>query len=326
MAEMTLAARRPLNWNVLTVDAKEPERYRSQLAACENAAERGGRAIALTMPVLVEMNMSFRNYCALFMLPGWGDVMNLPVPERIAKLREPETRRWMNERARSPEAGVFSRLASWGRYEIGDTFSPSNEGLKGRSVYDIAKERGRENFDTLLDVVIEDELRTVLWPLPPDDDPDSWKLRADAWRHPLVLIGGSDAGAHLDRMCGAPYTTAFLADTLRGRKLVSLEEAVHMITQAPAELFGLRDRGVVREGSHADLVLFDPATVGPDEVRLVEDLPGGTARLFAGSAGVERVLVNGRPIVSAGATTGELPGTVLRSGRDTRTVSVPAGA
>ena len=326
MAEMTLAARRPLNWNVLTVDAKEPERYRSQLAACENAAERGGRAIALTMPVLVEMNMSFRNYCALFMLPGWGDVMNLPVAERIARLREPETRRWMNERARSPEAGVFSRLASWGRYEIGDTFSSANEGLKGRSVYDIAKERGRENFDTLLDVVIEDELRTVLWPLPPDDDPDSWKLRADAWRHPLVLIGGSDAGAHLDRMCGAPYTTAFLADTLRGRKLVSLEDAVHMITQAPAELFGLRDRGVVREGSHADLVLFDTATVGTDEVRLVEDLPGGTARLFAGSRGIERVFVNGRPIVTAGATTGELPGTVLRSGRDTRTVSVPAGA
>jgi len=202
----------------------------------------------------------------------------------------------------------------------------TNEGLKGRSIYDIAKERGRENFDTLLDVVIEDELRTVLWPLPPDDDPDSWKLRAEAWRHPHVLIGGSDAGAHLDRMCGAPYTTAFLADTLRGRKLVSLEDAVHMITQAPAELFGLRDRGVVREGAHADLVLFDAATVGPDEVRLVEDLPGGTARLFAGSAGVERVFVNGRPIVSAGATTGELPGTVLRSGRDTRTVPVPAGA
>lgn len=326
MAEMTLAARRPLNWNVLTVDAKEPERYRSQLAACENAAERGGRAIALTMPVLVEMNMSFRNYCALFMLPGWGDVMNLPVTERIAKLRDPETRRWMNDRARSPEAGVFSRLASWGRYEIGDTFSSANEGLKGRSVYDIAKERGRENFDTLLDVVIEDELRTVLWPLPPDDDPDSWKLRADAWRHPLVLIGGSDAGAHLDRMCGAPYTTAFLADTLRGRKLVSLEDAVHMITQAPAELFGLRDRGVVREGAHADLVLFDTATVGTDEVRLVEDLPGGTARLFAGSRGIERVFVNGRPIVIGGTTTGDLPGTVLHSGRDTHTVPVPAGA
>ncbi len=326
MAEMTLAARRPLNWNVLTVDAKEPERYRAQLAACENAAARGGKAIALTMPILVEMNMSFRNYCALFMLPDWSQVMNLPVPERVAKLKDPETRAWMNERARSPEAGVFRRLASWGRYQIGDTFSAANEGLKGRSVYDIAQERGGDNFDTLLDVVINDELRTVLWPLPPDDDEDSWKLRADAWRNPLVLIGGSDAGAHLDRMCGAPYTTTFLSDMIRGRQLIPIEQAVHLITQAPAELFGLRDRGVVQEGFHADLVLLDPETVGADEVHLVEDLPGGTARLFAGSTGVERVFVNGRAIVAGGKDTGDLPGTVLRSGRDTRTVAVPAGA
>ena len=70
MAEMTLAGRRPLNWNVLTIDSREPERYRDQLAACENAFARGGKAVALTMPILVEMNMSFRNYCALFMLPG----------------------------------------------------------------------------------------------------------------------------------------------------------------------------------------------------------------------------------------------------------------
>ena len=326
MAEMTLAARRPLNWNVLTVDAKEPERYRTQLAACENAVARGGKAIALTMPILVEMNMSFRNYCALFMLPGWNDVMNLPVPERIEKLGDPATRQWMNERARSKEAGVFRRLASWGRYQIGDTYSAANEGLKGRVVHDLAKERGQDSFDTLLDIVIDDELRTVLWPIPPDDDEDSWKLRAEAWRNPNVLIGGSDAGAHLDRMCGAPYTTVFLADMIRGRRLVPLEEAIHLITQAPAELFGLRERGLVREGFHADLVLFDPDTIGAGEVHLVEDLPGGSARLFASSTGVRRVCVNGRTIVENGEPTGDLPGTVLRSGRDTRTVPVPAGA
>src|SRR5262249_5262980 len=116
------------NWNVLTVDAKEPERYRAQLAACENAAARGGKAIALTMPILVEMNMSFRNYCALFMLPGWNEVMNLPVPARMEKLRDPATRQWMNERARSKEAGVFRRLASWGRYQIGTRTRPPTKG------------------------------------------------------------------------------------------------------------------------------------------------------------------------------------------------------
>jgi N-acyl-D-aspartate/D-glutamate deacylase len=325
MAEMTLAARRPLNWNVLTIDSKEPDRYREQLAANENAAARGGRSVALTMPVLVEMNMSFLNYCALFMLPDWSAVMSLPVPERMAKLREPETRRFLNERAKSPEAGVMARLTSWGRYMLGDTYSAENEGLKGRRIADLAKERGQEPFDTLLDVVLADDLRTVLWPLPTDSDDDSWQLRKEAWARDDVLLGGSDAGAHLDRMCGAPYTTRFLADCLRGRQLVPLERAVQMITQAPAALFGLRDRGVLTEGAHADVVVFDPERVDMEDVTLVNDLPGGTGRLYAGSIGVERVYVNGRAIVREGASTGALPGTILRSGRDTRTVPVPAG-
>jgi N-acyl-D-aspartate/D-glutamate deacylase len=326
MAEMTLAARRSLNWNVLTIDSKEPQRYHDQVAACENARARGGTVIALTMPILVEMNMSFLNYCALFMMPGWSDVMNLPVPERIAKLRDPEVRRWMDERARSPEAGVFSRLADWGRYMIGDTYSPANEGLKNKVVANLAKETGKSDFDTLVDTVINDDLRTVLWPLPSDSDPESWKMRAEAWDHPLVMIGGSDAGAHLDRMCGAPYPTKFLGDCLRGRQLVSMERCVQLMTQVPAEVFGLRDRGLVREGYHADLFLFDPETVNTGEVKLVDDLPGGTSRLYADAHGVHRVIVNGTTIVADGVGTDARPGTVLRSGRDTYTVPIPADA
>jgi N-acyl-D-aspartate/D-glutamate deacylase len=324
MAAMTLAARRPLNWNVLTIDSREPQRYHDQLAACEHARAQGGTAIALTMPTLVEMNMSFLTYCALFRLPGWMDVMNLPVPERIAKLRDPAVRTWMNERAHSPDAGVFARLASWGRYQIGDTYSPANDGLKGQIVADIAERANRGTFDTLLDIVINDDLRTILWPLPSDNDLKSWQMRAEAWDHPLVLIGGSDAGAHLDRMCGAPYPTSFLADTLRGRQLVSLERCVQLMTQAPAQLFGLRDRGEVREGAHADLVLFDPDTVATGEVRRLDDLPGGAARLYAGAIGVQRVIVNGTTIVADGRDTGARPGTILRSGRDTATVPIPA--
>ncbi|TMK55211.1 MAG: D-aminoacylase [Actinobacteria bacterium] len=324
MADMTLAARRPLNWNVLTVDAKEPHRYRNQLDACRNAAEAGGSSIALTMPVLVDMNMSFGTFCALHMLPDWNQVMDLPIPQRIEKLRDPQVRRFLAERARAPEAGVIGRLTAWGRYRIGDTFSAANEGLKGRTIADLAAEQGRDEFDVLLDVVIADELRTVLWPLPTDDDDASWKLRAEVWENPMVLIGGSDAGAHLDRMCGAPYPTTWLADVLRGRRLISLERAVQLMTQAPARLFGLRDRGEIRAGNRADLVVFDPETVDSEDATLVRDLPGGTARLFAGSRGVDRVYVNGTATVADGKSTGALPGTVLRSGRDTYTVPIPA--
>jgi N-acyl-D-aspartate/D-glutamate deacylase len=326
MAEMTLAGRRPLNWNVLTIDSAEPQRYHDQVAACENARARGGTAIALTMPILVEMNMSFLTYCALFMLPGWSEVMSLPVPERIAKLRDPAVRRWMDERAHSQEAGVFSRLASWGQYLIGDTYSAANDGLKGQVVADLAQKSGKSAFDTLVDTVINDDLRTVLWPLPSDSDPKSWQLRAEAWDHPLVMVGGSDAGAHLDRMCGAPYPTKFLGDCIRGRQLVSMERCVQLMTQIPAALFGLRDRGLVREGFHADLFLFDPQTVDTGEVKLVDDLPGGTSRLFADASGVHRVIVNGTTVVADGAPIDARPGTVLRSGRDTYTVPIPADA
>ena len=148
MAEMTLAGPAPAQLerahDRLAGAAALP---RSGRGVRERAA-RGGTVIALTMPILVEMNMSFLNYCALFMMPGWSDVMNLPVPERIAKLRDPEVRKWMDERARSPEAGVFSRLASWGRYMIGDTFSAANEGLKGQVVADLAQRSGQDRPST----------------------------------------------------------------------------------------------------------------------------------------------------------------------------------
>jgi N-acyl-D-aspartate/D-glutamate deacylase len=135
------------------------------------------------------------------------------------------------------------------------------------------------------------------------------------------MLGGSDAGAHLDRMCGAPYTTRFIGDCLRGRKLASLERAVQMLTQEPAELFGLVDRGTLVEGAHADIVVFDPETIGSENATLVHDLPGDTPRLTAGANGIVRVLVNGVETVADNEATGALPGSVLRAGRDTTTVT-----
>ncbi len=321
MIRFSKAGNRPLNWNVLTVDSHAPERYRNQLDAMDRAAAAGARVVALTMPVIVGMNMSFLNYCALNMMPDWGDILGLPVPERIEKLKDPETRRFMEDRAASPDAGVFARLTGWDTYVIGDTFSAENDGLTGRRVGDIAAERGTTPFDTLLDIVIADDLRTVLWPGATDADPESWELRRQAWQHPAVMLGGSDAGAHLDRMQGANYPTRFLADSLRGRKLTTLEDAVRMMTSVPAALFGLRDRGVIAEGAHADLVLFDPETIDSEMLSMVEDLPGGTGRLYAGSVGVRSVYVGGVEVVRDSQPTDARPGSILRSGVDTDTVT-----
>ncbi|MGY4985924.1 N-acyl-D-amino-acid deacylase family protein [Streptomyces nigrescens] len=321
LVEMSAAAGRPLNWNVLTIDAAVPERVPRQLIAGERAREAGGRIVALTMPILTPMNMSLGTFCALNLIPGWGDVLGLPVPERIEKLRDPGVRAEMLRRAGSKEAGVFRRLTHFGRYVIGDTYSPANEGLTGRVVQDIAAERGQEPFACLVEICANDQLRTVLWPMPTDNDPDSWALRAETWQHEDVLLGGSDAGAHLDRMCGAPYTTRFLGDCLRGRKLMGLEQAVKMLTDDPAQLFGLRERGRIEEGWHADLVLFDPERIDAGKATLVHDLPGDSPRLDSKAIGINAVWVNGVETIREDVVTGAVPGTVLRSGRDTRTVS-----
>ena len=140
------------------------------------------------------------------------------------------------------------------------------------------------------------------------------------WNNPGAMVGGSDAGAHLDRMCGSNYPTSFLGDCLRKRKLVPMERAIQLMTEAPAELFGLHDRGRIAEGLCADLFVFDPETVGSEPATLVNDLPGGSPRLIADAIGVVRVLVNGIETIADGKPTGNLPGTLLKSGRDTVTV------
>ncbi|MBD0738444.1 N-acyl-D-amino-acid deacylase family protein [Streptomyces sp. CBMA29] len=320
LVEMSAVAGRPLNWNVLTIDAAVPERVPRQLLASERARKAGGRIVALTMPILTPMNMSLGTFCALNLIPGWGEVLGLPIPERIARLRQPAVRAEMLRRATSPEAGVFRRLADFGRYVIGDTYSDANQGVSGRVVRDIAAERGQEPFETMVEICANDSMRTVLWPMPTDNDPDSWALRRRTWDHEDVMLGGSDAGAHLDRMCGAPYTTRFLGDCLRGRRLLPLERAVRMLTADPARLFGLRGRGVITPGNAADLVLFDPDRIDAGPATLLHDLPGDSPRLDSRATGILSVRVNGVETIRDDTVTGAIPGTVLRSGRDTATV------
>ena len=321
ITQMSAVANRVLNWNLLVVDAAYPDRVTQQLSLSRHARASGGRVVALMMPTLVPMTMSFSTYCALFLIPGWRETMALPTAERMQALRDPDTRRRLEAAANSEAAGMFRVLGSFGGYRIGDTYSAANAGLSGRVVADLARERGADAFDTLLDVVLADDLRTVLWPPPAGDDDETWAIRASVWNDDDVLMAGSDAGAHLDRMCGGSYPTQFLAECLRGRRNMAVEQAVRAFTDKPARLFGLRDRGRIVAGAHADLVVFDPQTVGAAPARLVHDLPDGAVRLVAGSTGIQHVFVNGMETVRAGEGTGATPGTVLRSGRDTETVT-----
>ncbi|MEO5837572.1 MAG: amidohydrolase family protein [Acidimicrobiales bacterium] len=318
LANMSAYANRPLNWNVLTVDAASAGLIERQLQPSRLARSNGGRVVALTMPVTAEMNMSFGTFCSLWLIPGWREVLTLPLAEKAQALRDPQTRARLFANA---QGTPFEHRANFGGYIVGTTVAPQNQPLEGRLVADIARERGVDPFAAIVDIVIADDFTTVLWPLPTSDTDADWAVRRDLWSNEDVLLGGSDAGAHLDRMLGSPYPTRFLADTLRGRKLVSLERAVQLMTDTPARLFGLRDRGRVAAGAFADLVVFDPATVGSDPARRVSDLPGNSLRLTSASTGIEHVLVNGVEAIVQGQSTGALAGTLLRSGRDTDTIA-----
>jgi N-acyl-D-aspartate/D-glutamate deacylase len=320
MTTMSLAADRPLNWNVLGVSAANRDALEHQLEASSRAADRGATVVALTLPHQMSIRLSFLSGFVLDGLPGWRETLSLPVPERLRALGDPEVRSRLAAGAASPEAGVLRALSHWANLQIVETFAPENAEIEGRLVGEVAAERGQDPFDALLDVVIADGLRTGLSPVMTASSAD-WELRAEVWRDPRTVVGGSDAGAHLDMMCGAVYSTSLLGEAVRDRGVISIEEAVRQLSDVPARLYGLRDRGRLSPGSHADVVIFDPDRVGPGAVRTRYDLPGGAPRLYASAAGIEAVLVNGVEIVSGGETTGALPGSLLRSGQDTDTVS-----
>jgi len=320
LAGMSRAARRPLNWNVLGVSSLNPTGPERQLAASDTAAARGGRVVALTLPHPMSMRLSFLTGFVLDGLPGWREILHLPVPERLVALGDPSVRERLAAGAASRGAGLLRGLANWPVLSFAECFTPATKHHEGRSVGDVAAELGQEPFDTLLDVVIADELRTGLRPPVFGASDADWELRAQVWRDPRTVIGGSDAGAHLDMMCGAIYSTSLLGEAVRQRGLMSWEEAVHQLTDVPARLYGLRDRGRIAEGWHADLVVFDPAAVGHGPERTATDLPGGAWRLVADATGVEHVYANGVAIVRDGRATGATPGTLLRSGRDTVSV------
>ncbi|MBV8928892.1 MAG: amidohydrolase family protein, partial [Mycobacteriaceae bacterium] len=324
LTDMSVAADRPLNWNLMAVSSANPSGHEKQLRASEVAASRGGRVVALTLPHAQKIRLSFLSGFVLDGLPGWRETMHLPVAERLRALADPEVRRRLNDGAQSEEAGILRGLANWERLIIVETFAESNADAAGRSVGSVAADRGGSPFDVLLDIVIADELRTGLTPPAFGDDVADWELRAAVWRHPDVVIGGSDAGAHLDMMCGAIYTTSLLGRGVRSHGVLGLEDAVRLLTDVPARLYGLVERGRITPGWHADLVMFDPATIDHGPERTCYDLPAGAPRLVADAHGIASVWVGGVEVCRDGEATGETPGTVLRSGRDTHTL--PAGA
>lgn len=321
-ASMSRLADRPLNWNTLGINESNPNFHHQQLAAMERIAQQGGWAVPLVRPYEKGTRYSFlTGSLGLPAIPYWEPYFQLAPDERIKAFAEPAVRERMRAGLMAMKtSGTLLVRSNWGTMRIESAGTAEGQAHVGRSVGEVAAERGLDAFDTALDLAIIDRLHMTFMPIRKSSD-ELWRQRAELWQDPRVLLGASDAGAHLDTQCGAAYTTSFLAQGVREKQLLPLEEAVRLLADAPARLYGLRQRGRIAEGWHADLVLFDPARIAPGEEAVRADLPGGAARVYVDAVGIEHVLVNGVEVVRGDTLTGALPGTVVRSGKHTQTVT-----
>ncbi|MEM7413668.1 MAG: amidohydrolase family protein [Myxococcota bacterium] len=326
MTDLSLAANRPLNWNVLAPSASNGDYVDAQLSATDYARERGAEVLALTVPQAMSVRINLTSGFVFDALPHWDAFFRLPLAERKEKLRDPAYRKHLDEGANSEAAGLLRGLAQWQNMRVIETTAPENAAYAGKTIGEIAEAEGKAPFDALCDLAIADDLKTSFMPPGSGDSDEDWKARGAIWQDDRAVIGASDAGAHLDMIDTFALSTQVLGNGVREHGVVQLEEAVRQLTDVPARLWGLRERGRLEMGWHADVTVFDPATVATGPTYTRYDLPAGAGRLYADAVGVEHVFVNGVQIVAGGEATGALPGTILRSGRDTETVEVPGGA
>ena len=320
MGDMSAAADRPLNWNLLQVYAQNWELVQHQLAGFEIAAKRGGQVLALTLPDTFRLRLNFKSGFILDILNGWDTLMALPDADKLAMLRDPEGRKKMNDLAQSTE-GPTKSIGNWGGYQLLQTFTDKWKPFEGRIIGEIAAELKVDPWNLLCDIVVDDNLNTVIANQDKGQDRDTWEKRVQVWRDHRAVVGASDAGAHLDMIDSYAFSTTMLARAVREHNLMPLEEAVYHLTDRPARLYGLKNRGRIAEGWAADITVFNADTVGPGPAEMRFDLPGGAGRVYGESIGVEHVIVNGVPAVRNNVALDARPGTLLRSGRDTETVT-----
>jgi len=278
------------------------------MAAVEKARGEGLKLIPQTScrPALTDFKLVGMGI--FDQLPSWKRVLEAASPAELpAVFRDPAFRAAFKQDVTGEFEGYRMFKGDWDGVKILLVQDPKLKSRIGRTVAELAAERGADPYDAFFDIALEDELRTEF----------SYCLSSDLPRRPTLLdenylIGLSDAGAHLTLLADHAYATYFLGRWIRERGLMPLERAVRKLTAVPAELFGIKERGQLLDGWFADLVLVDPARVIDRETKLVYDLPGGGPRLLTKADGIEAVIVNGAVAVERGELTGATAGQVLR--------------
>ena len=297
---------RPVTWLAMLSRDDQPDVCMETLRQTESLIRRGIVPQVTCRPLSVQVNL--RNPFIFANLECWNPAFNKGEEEQSALYRDPEFRRAWRKTFEQPR--VFP--GKWDRVDIQEVSNPALKQYEGKTVDDVARERGKDGLDTFLDLAIEDNLNIqyVMALFNADEN-----RVAELITHPNTMIGLSDGGAHVDMLCDAGYCTYLLGTWVREKQLMPIERAVQRITSEPAQFFGVPNRGVLAEGMAADIAIFDATTIGsPKRPEMRYDLPGGGRRLVVPAQGVMHTVVNGEVLYADQQHTGDLPGQVLRAG------------
>ena len=328
MAEVSLASGRVFCWPLLAPGLMSDEVSLNKMSATDVARAMGTELRVQAPSCPINNYSNFKSGLGYDQFPGiWNDVYRQDTKGRLAAFSDPDTRLILEADALKVPKGDNSEFyRKWGEFTVVSVKSEKNRNYVGRSIEELSKELGKSPFNTLLDIVVEDKLETVLMPRMISDELTTWKNIVKYMRDDRTVWGGDDAGAHLDALEAYSHGTRFIENAVRKYGLMPIEEAIHHFTQAQALFMGLTDRGVIAEGAYADTVVFDLDRVAVTPTEMRADFPAGGERLYTGAVGFDDVIVSGTPIIENGEYTYATPGTILRAREHTYTVDATKGA
>jgi len=299
----------PQTWGMFSVRAA-PDFWRPYFDLLDETAQAGGRMYAQVHSRALNVLLSFEAHTPFDNWDVWRDVRALPLEEQKAKLRDPVVKAKLIEVASRDYKGprIVGAEARPPRWEwVYPMFDMSYE---GPSMADLAAERGVHPVELMIDLALEHNFK-IYFRQPIANEDQSHVL--EMMKHPRSVVTFSDSGAHVAQIMDSSLQTHLLSHWVREKEAFTLEEAVRQITFNTATFWGLHDRGLIREGMAADLVVFDPATVGAQMPEVVHDLPGGGKRLKQTAEGIKHTIVNGEILLSNNEHSGALPGRLLRA-------------
>jgi len=310
MGDLSRAAGgKPINWNALIDIYAHPGYWRNELEMMAEENKNGARVFAINSVFPIDADFCFATAGNLFDdYPHWSKALASPLPERQAMLADPEYRAKMKKDMAELQ-GLFS--PKWSDVEIRTVHLPENKEMEGKRLTEVSG--NNDPIDTLLDLAVSEDLKTGFFRYGVQNADE--EAIAEFIRHPLSIPGVSDGGAHLEYLCQYGWPIKLMADWVRERNAISLEDAVRRCSFLPAQLLGYKDRGCIQVGKAADLVLFDYENLTLGEVSWANDLPGGQSRQVHFPTGISRVIVNGQTTVLDGKATDKRPGELLRRTR-----------